>query len=131
MVANKNFINFKNIEDLTQDEYFKLPENNFDVIFIPNLIHHFKDQDLLFSECSKSLKKNGMLMVFEPTFREIHQAPHDYLRYTPYGIKQIFSNYDFEDIKCKEVGDSFEALTYILNVMKSKRNDTEFINWCD
>ena len=80
MVKDKKFIKFKKIESLKQDDTFKLPENKFDLIFIPNLIHHFKDQEKLFSECFKSLKANGELKVFEPTIREIHQAPHDYLR---------------------------------------------------
>ena len=130
MVENQDFICFKNIKTLNQEKSFSLPKNKFDVIFIPNLIHHFKDQNLLFSECHNALKDNGKLIVFEPTFREIHQAPHDYIRYTPYGIKQIFDDYSFINIECEETGDSFEALTYIINVMQAKRKDEEFLKWC-
>ena len=53
----------------------------------------FRDQNKLFSECFESLKDQGELIIFEPTFREVHQAPHDYIRYTPYGIKQIFEDF--------------------------------------
>ena len=130
MVENQDFIRFRNIKTLNQDKLFILPKNKFDAIFIPNLIHHFKDQHLLFSECFKALRDKGKLIVFEPTFREIHQAPHDYIRYTPYGISQIYSDYSFKNIECKEMGDSFEALTYILNIMQAKRKDEEFLNWC-
>ena len=129
MVNNENFIRFTEIKHLNQGELFDLPKNKFDAIFIPNLVHHFKNQNLLFSECYSALKNYGELIVFEPTFREVHQAPHDYIRYTPYGIKQIFSDYLFTNIECKEIGDSFEALTYILNVMMTKREDKEFLNW--
>ena len=89
MIKDKNFLNFTKIQYLNQDKSFSLPINNFDILFIPNLIHHFKNQSLLFSECFKSLKNNGKLIIYEPTFREIHQAPDDYIRYTPYGLKQI------------------------------------------
>ena len=131
MVDDDNFIKFNNVESLFQDELFKLPHNSFDVIFIPNLIHHFRNQKLLFSECFQALKDNGELVVFEPTFREIHQAPHDYIRYTPYGIKQIYKDNFFKEIICEEIGDSFEAINYILNIIKAKRKDDEFLNWCD
>ena len=130
MVDNDDFIKFTDVNSLIQDESFKLPENTFDVIFIPNLIHHFRNQKLLFSECFQSLKDNGELVVFEPTFREIHQAPHDYLRYTPYGIKEIYQDNLFAQINCEEIGDSFEALEYILNIMEAKRKDENFLNWC-
>ena len=30
-----------------------------------------------------------MLYIFEPTIREIHQAPDDYFRFTPYSLKKI------------------------------------------
>tara|TARA_Y100000994_G_scaffold106750_1_gene87987 strand:- start:886 stop:1677 length:792 start_codon:yes stop_codon:yes gene_type:complete len=129
MVNNENFIRFVDIQHINQSNLFGLPKNKFDAIFIPNLVHHFKDQSLLFAECHSALKNNGELIVFEPTFREVHQAPHDYIRYTPYGIKQIFSDYLFTDVECKEIGDSFEALTYILNVMMAKREDKDFLNW--
>tara|TARA_B100001989_G_scaffold109397_1_gene76807 strand:+ start:1884 stop:2681 length:798 start_codon:yes stop_codon:yes gene_type:complete len=131
MIDSENFIKFTKIESLNQDEFFSLPENKFDIIFIPNLVHHFEDQSLLFSVCYKSLKNNGKLIVFEPTFREIHQAPNDYIRYTPYGIKQILIQNSFCKINCKETGDSFEAISYILNIMKAKRDDKDFIDWCN
>ncbi len=131
MVDDEHFIKFTDINSLIQDELFKLPRNNFDVIFIPNLIHHFKNQKLLFSQCFEALKDNGELIVFEPTFREIHQAPHDYIRYTPYGIKEIYEENNFNQIICEETGDSFEAITYIVNIMKANREDKDFLNWCD
>ena len=131
MINEKNFIPFKNIIELSQDEISFLPKEKFDIIFIPNLIHHFRDQIRLFSTSHKSLKNQGKLIIFEPTFREIHQYPHDYIRYTPVGLENMMDKYGFKDIFSKESGDSFEALTYILNVMKSKREDYQFNLWCD
>tara|TARA_Y100001978_G_C23683163_1_gene430276 strand:- start:929 stop:1714 length:786 start_codon:yes stop_codon:yes gene_type:complete len=131
MINHSGFIKFDEINSLNQDQNFNLPSDTYDAIFIPNLVHHFKDQNILFSKCQKSLKKNGELVIFEPTFREIHQAPHDYIRYTPYGIEQILRNFSFRDIRCLENGDGFEALNYILNIMEAKRKDQEFINWCN
>tara|TARA_Y100000589_G_scaffold317772_1_gene344299 strand:+ start:166 stop:957 length:792 start_codon:yes stop_codon:yes gene_type:complete len=131
MINHNNFITYKNISELKQDLTFNLPANEYDAIFIPNLVHHFKNQNDLFSNCYKSLKNFGELIIFEPTIREIHQSPHDYIRYTPYGMQQIFKDYHLKEIKCKEQGDSFEALNYILNVMQAKREDKDFSDWCN
>ena len=43
MVSDENFINYTDIISISQNKLFKLPRDEFDVIFIPNLIHHFKD----------------------------------------------------------------------------------------
>ncbi len=131
MIQNKNFIEFKDIYFISQDENFKLPEEAFDIIFIPNLIHHFRDQKKLFQESYKSLKKEGKLIIFEPTFREIHQYPDDFIRYTPLGLETVLKENNFKIINTEEIGDSFEALTYILNVMTSKRDDKDFNKWCN
>lgn len=131
LINHNSFIIYENIIYLKQDSNFNLPADKYDAIFIPNLVHHFKSQSVLFSNCYESLKKNGELIIFEPTIREIHQSPHDYIRYTPYGMKQIFKDYLLRDIKCQEKGDSFEALNYILNVMQDKRDDKEFVDWCN
>ena len=131
MIKHKCFIIYENINYLKQDSNFNLPADKYDAIFIPNLVHHFKSQSDLFSNCYQSLKKDGELIIFEPTIREIHQSPHDYIRYTPYGMKQIFKDYLLREIKCQEKGDSFEALNYILNVMQDKREDKEFLDRCN
>lgn len=131
LVKNNDFINYNKIIDLPQDDISKLPKNKFDIIFIPNLVHHFKNQKTLFDSCYKSLKQGGTILIFEPTFREIHQTPHDYIRYTPYGIEEALKDSSLIPLECIETGDSFEAINYILNVMKAKREDDEFISWCD
>ena len=54
MVNNENFIKYNDIISISQNKLFKLPNDKFDVIFIPNLIHHFRDQNKLFK-----FRKNG------------------------------------------------------------------------
>ena len=113
LVKSKDFIRFNDIDEMPQDKFYQLPKDKFDVIFIPNLVHHFRDQNALFDGCYKSLKKDGLILIFEPTFREIHQIPHDYIRYTPYGIEETLKKSLFTSLESKETGDSFEAINYI------------------
>ena len=78
-------------------------------------MHHIFDHKLLLKQCKKILKKNGKLYIFEPTLREIHQAPDDYFRFTPYSIKKILKNLGFKNSKHKICGGPFTAAAYCLD----------------
>jgi SAM-dependent methyltransferase len=58
-----------------------------DLVMVPNLVHHVRDQQGLFREVARILKPGGRGYIFEPLVRELHQAPDDYLRYTPWGFQ--------------------------------------------
>ncbi len=93
----------------------KLNKNSVDLIIIPNLMHHIFDHKLLLNQCKNILKKNGMLYIFEPTLREIHQAPDDYFRFTPYSLIKLLKNLGFKKTKHKYCGGPFTAAAYCLD----------------
>ncbi len=65
----------------------KLKNNYADLIIVPNLMHHVNDYNIFLKECYRVLKKGGQIYVFEPTFREVHQDPEDFFRFTPNSFK--------------------------------------------
>ena len=67
----------------------KIKKNSLDLIIVPNLLHHINDHKTLISKCFEFLKKGGNLYLFEPILRELHQAPEDYLRFTPFWIEKF------------------------------------------
>ena len=66
----------------------------------------------LFSEMYRIAKPGGRVYVFEPTLRELHQIPDDYLRYTPYGMQQIMRQVGLEPIEVSLEGGPFSAIGY-------------------
>lgn len=86
--------------------------NEFSSVIMPNLLHHVYDQLGLFDEIYRISKKGAHLYIFDALLREIHQAPYDYIRYTPCGIKVMLENHGFDVIKTKEVGNVYEAILY-------------------
>lgn len=94
---------YKSLADLPGD---------FDLIIIPNLVHHIEDQVHLWESVSSLLKSGGYLYVFEALLREIHQYPADYLRYTPEGLKEVISKHGFLVDDIKDIGSAFEATIY-------------------
>ena len=83
-----------------------------DLVLVPNLVHHVADQTALFSEMARITKPGGSVFVFEPTLRELHQIPDDFLRYTPYGMQQIMRQVGLEPIDTKLEGGPFSAVGY-------------------
>ena len=89
-----------------------LNEETADLVLVPNLVHHIADQLALFREMARITKSGGTVFVFEPTLRELHQIPDDYLRYTPYGMQQIMHQVGLEPIDTKLEGGPFSAVGY-------------------
>ena len=83
-----------------------------DLVLVPNLVHHIADQNALFNEMARITKPGGKVFVFEPTLRELHQIPDDYLRYTPYGMYEIMQQVGLEPIDTKLDGGPFSAIGY-------------------
>ncbi|CAM8356422.1 methyltransferase domain-containing protein [Candidatus Methylopumilus planktonicus] len=89
-----------------------IASESLDLILIPNLIHHVKNQSALFEEVSRLLRIGGYVYIFEPLVRELHQIPDDYLRYTPFGLSEILKNFGFGEIKTSTTGGPFSVISY-------------------
>lgn len=83
-----------------------------DLVLVPNLVHHVADQNALFSEMARITRPGGSVYVFEPTLRELHQAPDDYLRYTPFGMRNALTAAGLEADDFEVEGGPFSAVAY-------------------
>jgi hypothetical protein len=114
--------NFHSIDHTPEDRgaYNKVEDDRFiksnnyycdaiaQLIIVPNVLHHIKHQDSFF----KILRSNSKYVyIFEPLVREIHQAPHDYIRYTPDGIRGKLDG--LKVVWERETGGPFTALMYV------------------
>ena len=86
--------------------------NIADLLIVPNLVHHVADQKTLLYEYWRILKPGGLLFIFEPLVRELHQIPDDFLRYTPYGLKYCLEDIGFVLQEMQTSGNVFEVISY-------------------
>ena len=89
-----------------------LADNLADLVLVPNLVHHVRDQKKLFDELARVVKPGGTVYVFEPTLRELHQIPDDFLRYTPFGIQTVLRESGLEPRDVALEGGPFSAIAY-------------------
>ena len=114
---NKHLVHHKEIIKTRINEHqfyqkLKAKKNHYDIIIIPNLIHHIAEHDNLIKKCRSFLKKNGKIYIFDAILRELHQEPDDYLRFTPYGLKKKLQKHKFKILETKKSGGPFSAIAY-------------------
>lgn len=89
-----------------------LPAASADLVMVPNLVHHVPDQRGLFAEIARLLKPGARGYIFEPLIRELHQAPDDYVRYTPWGFERQIVEAGMVYERFEPEGGPFQAIGY-------------------
>lgn len=85
---------------------------SLDAVMVPNVVHHIRDQDAMFSEIARVLKPGGRGFIFETLLRELHQAPHDFVRWTPWGFEDRLGAAGLTLTEWRPSGGPFEAIAY-------------------
>ncbi len=70
-----------------------------DTITSFQVMEHLCEPQIMLNEAYRILKKDGNIILTVPFQWWVHEAPYDYLRYTPYGLRYMFEKAGFTDIK--------------------------------
>jgi SAM-dependent methyltransferase len=73
-------------------------------------IEHLKEPGRALAEIGRTLAPGGMLLIAAPHEWEVHQAPHDYFRYTRYGLAYLLEQGGFEVREMRAAGGYFRLL---------------------
>lgn len=86
--------------DLTKKLPF--PDNYADCIVSFQVMEHLPEPDFFLSQCFRILKLKGLLLLTVPFMWHVHEEPHDYFRYTRYGLEYLLKKNGFVDIVIEE-----------------------------
>jgi SAM-dependent methyltransferase len=86
--------------DIVADLNKPLPiaSNTADTIISLSVLEHLCEPQMMLNEAYRILKVGGIMMVQVPWQWWIHEAPYDYFRFTPYGLKYMFEKAGFDDV---------------------------------
>lgn len=74
-------------------------------------IEHLKDPATSLREIARVLAPGAPLLLVAPHEWEEHQTPHDYFRFTRYGLSYLLTQAGFEDVSIRPVGGYFRLLS--------------------
>jgi SAM-dependent methyltransferase len=73
-------------------------------------LEHVREPASVLREIARTLKGGGRLLLVVPQDWEVHQAPHDYFRFTRYGVRYLLANAGFTNIDIQPAGGFFRLL---------------------
>jgi SAM-dependent methyltransferase len=73
-------------------------------------IEHLREPGAALAEIARTLAPGGILLIAAPHEWEVHQAPHDYFRYTRYGLAYLLEKSGFEVREMRAAGGYFRLL---------------------
>ena len=73
-------------------------------------LEHLREPAAALAEIARALAPGGRLLLAAPHEWEVHQAPHDYFRYTRYGLAYLLEKSGFELVEMRPAGGYFRLL---------------------
>ncbi len=113
-VAEWNYDHVSVLSDL-----HRLPFRNhtFDVVLSTQVLEHVSDPKQAIHEMYRVLKPNGRLCLTLPQGWKEHQAPHDYFRFTRYGLMHLLQDARFRSYSVRPRGGYFWFAGHVLREM--------------
>jgi SAM-dependent methyltransferase len=73
-------------------------------------LEHVREPQRVICEIARALVPGGRLLLVVPHEWEVHQPPHDFFRYTRYGVELLLSHAGFTAIVIQPIGGYFRLM---------------------
>jgi SAM-dependent methyltransferase len=73
-------------------------------------LEHLREPQRALAEIARTLAPGGRLLLAAPHEWEVHQAPHDYFRYTRFGLQYLLEQAGFDAIEIRASGGYFRLV---------------------
>jgi SAM-dependent methyltransferase len=116
------------IADLTA---LPFPDATFAAALHIVTIEHLREPACALAELARTLAPGATLLIAAPHEWEVHQAPHDYFRYTRYGLAYLLEKTGFEVRELHASGGYFRLLARrLLNGLQFFAGGLRWLGFC-
>ena len=86
-----------------------------DTVMSISVLEHLHNPGSMLCEANRILKPGGSLILQVPWQWRLHEEPHDYFRYTPFGLRLLLGSAGFENVEIKPQAGFFSSLILKIN----------------
>ncbi|HNT74102.1 MAG TPA: class I SAM-dependent methyltransferase [Anaerolineae bacterium] len=95
-------------------EQLPFADGSYDAVICTQVLEHVKRPQVVLREMARVLRPGGELYLTAPQSWYEHQQPHDYFRYTSFGLRYLFEQSGLTPVFVKPMGGYFWFLSFQL-----------------
>jgi SAM-dependent methyltransferase len=100
--------------DADLNQPLQLADASYETVLLTDVLEHVYRPHVLMAEVARVLAPRGKLVLAAPFFYWIHEAPHDYARYTAFMLRRLCQDANLSVVSLEETGGSPEILLDML-----------------
>ena len=94
---------------------FPFFDGEFDCILCNQVLEHVFNPELFLQEINRVVKNDGFLLLSIPFAWDEHEQPHDYARYSSFGLTYLLEKNGFKIIKHTKTAADFRVFVQLIN----------------
>lgn len=102
--------NYSSIDALADLARLPFRDSSFDAALNIVTLEHLPNPAAALAEIARVLRPAAPLLLVAPHEWEVHQAPHDYFRYTRHGLEHLLSDAGFSHLEIAPIGGFWRLL---------------------
>ncbi len=102
-----------NVDVVGSADAIPLPDESIDTVLCTQVFEHLRHPFESAREIYRVLKPGGYFIMTVPQMNELHEEPHDFFRYTRYGLESMFSETGFTVVEFSQRGGFFSMVLQI------------------
>jgi SAM-dependent methyltransferase len=87
---------------------------SYSTVLMTQVIEHVADHQAMLREAYRVLKNDGVMILSGPMYWPLHEEPHDFFRFTEYGLRFLLENVGFTGIEIANNGGKWALCGQVL-----------------
>ena len=102
----------RNVDVVGDVHSLSFKNDSFDVVLATEVLEHLIEPQQAINEMKRVLKDRGKLILTTRFIFPLHDTPHDYYRYTKYGLKYLLREWEITEME--EETDTIECIAVLI-----------------